>query len=692
MGQFPVTFDPSATKVRLGLHPCQGAEPAAADLVYFPATSAAPTSATITGIEDPSFQVGQKALPVAGPVEIAGDLTFSTAPDATLPLEAAGLVKASAVEDLGGGAYRVLLGPSQATDVGLAFLEIDNSDPSPQAFYNVIPATLTWAVEPSGLFTVTVAPLATIASRWGLAVEWYPTPATGRLLQVRGVPPQNFERDTGVLATTAVDLYFRLIDNSTSIPWFVAMTGRPGPITGTVEMTGTATLTGTGTLFLTELYRGDLLDVDGNLLTVVGVISNTVATLSGSATVAAGTKAVREFGTAQSVGQISMGFPLRVGLDGDFLEQYGIVNDSVTGAKLGRAAETGHSVEAWLFSDAGIPTPVAGALTGSQFDVAAGSKTITGTGSSFVTELYVGALFTTAAGQVRRIASITSATVATADRNFATTEAAATATVTPIPTYALTGTWTFAATNTITAAADGAALTEVTPGQWIHSPAGQVARVVSVTDDDTIVLHKVMVIEASVAISSDFTFRVPRLRSTWSPTALASGPQPSTQCQVLFEIDALDAEGNALIETQQRLAQSFSLPYQTGATVTGALGTSWGVKTGKTTVSQGQATIVIEKTGKSIAELIEAKARVRVKLSVTTGKQISTSAYEYSKVLVIHGAFAGTPLQAPSADERNETILIDIAVPATADTDYPDSINLEIFTDRATPLATTALS
>lgn len=704
MGTFPVTFDPSNTKIRLGLQSCKAAEPAAADLVYFPVASGAATSFTIIGIEDPSFQVGQKALPVPGPVEISGDMTFSTAPDAVFPLEAAALINVSAVTDLGGGAYKVLLGPSQANQIGVVFMEIDNSDPSPMAFYDVMPTTITWAVESGGLFTVTASPLATTASRWAIATESHPGPFTGRGLQVRGVPQQNFERDTGVLDASAVDLYFRCIDNSGSIPVWVAMVGQPLPLTGTVEMTGTTELQGTGTAFTTQLYRGDNLDLGGAApgiqRTVISVESDTSATMSATATVAAGTKAIREYGTAHSVGQSGMGFPLRVGLDGDSLEQYGVVSDSVTGAKMGRPAEVGHSVEAWQFSKAGIPVPTSSALTGT-FTVSAASPTITGAGSSLIAETMIGGQFTTLGGQVVRIKSVTSATVATADVNFTSAEAGVACTFIPIPTFALTGTWSATASATLTGVG-GAALTEIGSGttgagMWLRAQDGAnqgvIARVVSVATDDSVVVHQAVTIAAGTTLESDIELTAARLRPTWTPTALASGPQPSTQCPVLFEIDALDAEGNALIETQQRLATSFSLPWNTGAVAgTVPLGTAWQVKTDKTTVSQGQATVVIEKVGKSIAELIEANARVRVRLAISTGKQISTSAYEYSKNLVFHGKFGGVALQAPSADERNETVLIDVAVPDTADPDFPDSVNMELFTDRSDPAATTPLT
>lgn len=695
MGTFPSPHDPSGVKVRVAHQDCQGAEAPAVDFTYFPLVSSVALTTQTGNIPDPTLRQGAASPPKAGAVEIIGDIVTSTAPDATLVLEAVGLQKYSAVTDEGGGAYSVLVGPSQASSSGRATVEVDNGDGSPIAFYNYVPATITWSLESQGMFTTTFAPLATIGSRWALSAEAHASPFTGRGVQLRGVSQQNIERSG--LAATARDVYLRLIKNAsaTATPRWIAIVGRPGPLTGTVEMTGTTELQGTGTSFATEIHAGDLLDVGGNFLEVVSVASDTSATLSATATVSAGTKALREYGTALSIGKDNLGFDLPVGLDAQSLEQYRTVIDSVTGLRMGHISTVGHAVEGWLYSRAGLPTLASTSLTGT-FSVTAGSNVITGSGSSLVTETEKWGEFTTAGGQVRRITAIASATSATVDKNFTTTEAGVAGAYIGVPTFDLSGTWTAAASSTLTGSS-GAALTEVVAGQWLRAKDGAnqgvVARVVSVTDDDTIVVHEAVTIAAATTLETDVEFKITPERTTWTPTSLAAEGSGSPAVEFRLKLDILDADGTAADETIETIVTAFSIPYTTGFSIPAIpIGTAWASSTPKNALSSGQASVTIEKQGDRIARILERRPEIRVVIEATSGVRIGTSNREHSKLIAFHGTANGSPIQAAGADDNLETLLVDLHPPSTADADYPDIVQVKYYTNRSNPLATTALT
>lgn len=677
-------------QVRLGFEdPLNCGVPAPPEsLIFHP-----PFQTTDVGPEETPVEVtnissaGHKLVSLPGKSITGGALSAQTDADGLLPALVAPLLNNDVGEpgtDLLGGAFGHTYGPSQpnATPVNYT-VGLNTGDDLP----SIMPGTGTLT------FTVTVANGAakvtaldmqsTYETAWGTGVERHPNP-TDSTLFARGVPTDWLDRFAGQQGDVYAVLRGEETDAQGRILLVVqAVVGRPGPITGAWTIgAGTDTATapaGTG-LAKTEVFDGDTHEIDGVLLRVQSVTDDDTIVYTATHTPGAAAVTIsREYATAGF-------FTVLPGRSGD--TRFAVWNKArhSTGEFMGDRALTGSTIELHATGDTGIVQPVTVSIAGTV-SVTSGANGLAGTATSFLSELYVGGLVSTAGGQSRRVESITSDTVATVVSNWTITEGPVAATAQAQPTVALTGLVTTAADLTLVG--DGSTLfdTELDIGSWVRTGGGEVRRIATITDFQTATVTRAFAnTEAAVTAETDYEWQFPRISPTWTSVIHASGlfPEVITGLKVFYP-------DTQLPEETVEIAESFEFTFTAATQPVSGIGGKFLAAV----VQQGQSLGTFVGTLRNVStrskKAIISGARVRFKIEGSTGKVIGTSLFEYGFDWTLNGKIFGKPPGVPDAD-TNQIVVSGELFPNDSDPEFPDACQLFVRSDRMNPVLTVPLS
>ena len=681
-----MAFDNAQSKMRLGFEAVQNRPAADAAMVFepeFSSTDLDPEQATVV---NPNIRPsGHQATPLPGKNAIAGSINSALDADGLLPVFLTALRKYSTVTDLGGGAYRFTAGRSQATAAPSSFTVEKDRDDGIRDLGVGMATTQVQVTLANDAPTLVVAQLSgTYATEWATGAERHPNPATGSVY-LRGVPPQWLDRANG----TGGDVYLKLVDlytDSSSRQWavFLARVGAPGAITGTWSVTAsTAAFTGSGGAALTEIYPGDVIDVEGQMLEVLSVTdNNTFTTTTNHTAGAAAKRVVREYGAAAEARIIFS--PLRPGLSSStgyprwhpMRHSKGVQDGDVY---MGDRDQSGQSVEAHLTASTGIVAGTLAALTGTV-SVTAASATVTGSGTAFLSELEIGAFISTAGGQEARVLSIASDTSLTADANYATSESAVAMNARPIPKVSLTGTITTAGTTALTGSGT-LFTTELAVGSWVRTAGGEVNRILSITDNTNAVMVAAWTgSEAGVAGTTDYEWQIPRERADWSAALHASGPFP----EVLSEAHAFFSTSD-LPEERVELANAATWTFVAGKAGLSGIGSVHGATVKDSGQSTGTIELTMSKVSAEARKAVRSGVRCRVRIVQSTGVLIGTSVYEYTWEHILNFRAGGKPVVIPDAT-TNADRLGGTLHDNPADPDgYVDAWQTVVTSDRSNP-------
>ncbi|MEM8961667.1 MAG: hypothetical protein AAGD38_09325, partial [Acidobacteriota bacterium] len=192
---------------------------------------------------------------------------------------------------------------------------------------------------------------------------------------------------------------------------------------GTVESTG-VTLTGRGTSFTTELFVGDLVRANGQTRRVVAIVSDTELELDAAfvpnlaVTTGFDVPALQAGG-----GTVESAITTLTGTGTTFTDEL-VAGDDITAAGQRRAVVSVVSDTELELDRAFDPELAAGssfaiaATQAASGTVSTDGTTLTGSGTAFTTELQVGSIVITAAGQRRTVARVFSDTSAELDAPF----------------------------------------------------------------------------------------------------------------------------------------------------------------------------------------------------------------------------------------------------------------------------------
>ena len=587
--------------------------------------------------------------------------------------------------DLGGGAHQHTYALSLGTGTPFNYtLQQDPGDKLSLISAGVGTQEFTVTIASNAAMVIGITSLATYSTEHDTGVERHPNP-TASTLFARNQPPQWLERADG----TQGDLYAVLRGEETGADGitrlvFQATIGRPGPITALWSITGaTATLTadtpGAG-LATSEVFKDDVLDVDGEPLVVLSTPDDDTIILTTNHTAGAtAATPTREYGTEGF-------FLVQIGRFSD--TSYAVWNkvNNSTGGFMGNRELTGSTVEIHATGATAIVQPVAVALT-DDISVTVGTTTVVGEASSlFLAELYVGGLITTAGGQSRRVATITSNTDATiaAGVPWTTTEAIVSGTSTAPPLVALSGTYTTAGTTALTASG-GAMLTELSIGSTVRTLAGEVRRIATISDDDTATVTRAFTgSEVAVAATTDFEWQFPRAQSSFAQLIPLSGLFSELNTEVFVSLPSTD-----LPEEKIEIAETATFTFTAATQGKGGIGGKQFAAVVPQGTASGNFAVVINKVSLRLSrKAVEAGTDIRFRFVSTTGKVIGTTNFEYAFEWVIHGRLEGKPTWIPDAD-TNQGTLAGSLNNNLSDVDFPDLITLITTSDVADPTAVT---
>jgi hypothetical protein len=630
---------------------------------------------------------GHQQRPLPGKALVGGTIASQSDADGMLPLIANALHNASDTTDLGDGAYSTIYGRSQENPVPSITIEKDRDDGVRDIAVGTETTELSITVANGAAMVVSATVASAYSSVWRTATERHPNPASGTLY-ARGLPPEWIDRPDG----SAGDVYFRLLDLFTDAQGreqtvWTARVGAPGAITGTWSVTaGQAAFTGTGGAATTELVPGDVIDVEGERLEVDTVTSANAFTTTGNHSAGASAKrVVREYGEAADAGLTF--FQGRPGLSSQTSLPRWFSAKHSSGGFMGNRAQAGSTLEGHLTASTGIVAGTFAQLTGT-IAVNPNDATITGTGTAFLAELSVGDYFETEDGQTTRILSIASDTSAEATSKFSDAETGADAFSRPIPQVALTGTITTAGTTALTGTGT-LFTTELAAGSWVRTVAGEVNRVLSITNNTAAVMVRAWSgSESGVAGTTDYEWKSARERADWSPAIHVSGLFP----ELLSELH-LFLSTTSVAEEKVEIAESAAITFTAGKAPVGGLGSEHVAGVFASGFSTGQAVLTMRKVSSQLRKAILGKEDVRFRLVCSTGKLISTSALEYTWEIVGHGSPTGKPVGVPDATTNQEILTLSLFANADdtdgfGDAPAVDALQIRVTSDRANPLAT----
>lgn len=671
---------PTNARLRSGFQSCYGIAALLADMVYHLKFGSHDIGMEKLQVEPTNISgAGQRPRPMPGKLTLTG-ATVSTQMDVdgALPYFAQPLRKYATTTNLGNGAYRTLIGPSQANDVPQAYsVEVDLDDDYPEKAVDLrtVQSQYTFAVGAALTAQFTVS--GSYSSIWKKGVESHPNPHSQHFWY-RGIPEEWILRPEPV-----GDVYIRLVDSSdlTSLK-FLGRVGKPGAITGAwSRVSATITEDTSSGAALTEVFAGDMLDFDGSLYTVASVTDDDTIVLDSDPGSGAAITVLQEYG----------GFDFEVvpGNDGLLGRPIWAENKhSDDGAFMGDRENSGVSLECHMDAATGISSVASAALTGTI--TTNGTTTVTGAGTAFLTEARIGSVITTNGGEVLsrvvRVASDTSLTIAEAAVG---SEAGVAGTVVEPPFVTLTDTWEFTITSTTVTASTttGAATTELYVGALIVSAAGHQYRVTAITDDDTITIHKgAVATEGTAAVVTDYEWVFERQRTEgWATSFSASNEFPEILSNVVITIS-----GSGLDPITLPTATTVTITHNGGVGETGGIGEPYNREPIDQGFTDGQVVLTLDKVNANIRQAILSQNEIKVDITASTGKKISTSAEEYKLRFISHGVPAGKPAGIAGADANPETLTLNMFEDST-DTDHPDGFQIEMTSDRATPFSTTAL-
>ena len=252
----------------------------------------------------------------------------------------------------------------------------------------------------------------------------------------------------------------------------------------------------------------------------------------------------------------------------------------------------------------------------------------------------------------------------------------------------LTDVWNFTAAspNVDANTTTGAATTELYEGAIVISAAGHQYRVLTITDDDNIILHKdAVATEAAVAVVTDYEWLFERERATWASSFSASGEFPE-----ILSVITITISGSGLDPIVLPTATQVVITHNGGVAATGGIGQAYNREPIDQGFTDGQVVLTLDKVNADIRKAILSQAEIKVDILASTGKKIASSAVEYSLRFIAHGVPTGKPAGISGADANPEVLTLNMFEDST-DTDHPDGFQIESTSDRATPFAVTAL-
>jgi hypothetical protein len=175
---------------------------------------------------------------------------------------------------------------------------------------------------------------------------------------------------------TPIGTVASVTNNTTAVLTAIPLIGQSGL---TYTTSGTVNLVGSGTAFATQLQVGSTVSVGGTLIgTIAGITSNTAATFYQIATTS------ESAATATTAGSVNL-----VGAGTSFTTQLQVGSTINVGATLiGTIASIASNTLATFVA---VPTTLESGATATAGGSAAGSTTVTGSGTSFTTQTFVGA-------------------------------------------------------------------------------------------------------------------------------------------------------------------------------------------------------------------------------------------------------------------------------------------------------------
>lgn len=621
-------------------------------------------------VENPNItSTGSTAVPLGGSIVVTGTTSALPDADAYLPCAASALRQVSDAEDLGGGAWRHIYSRSQANQFLCSYTVRTRRGDGIHTLAigtKCLQFDVTLATDTAPVFSITEQ--SQFITTWPETVERHPNPANGRMY-LRGTPDDWIDRKDG----DAGDAYFRLVDLAPNavnqqIATFYAISGRPGRIAGTWTVgAGTNTFTGTSGAALTDIVKGDVLDVDGVLLEVAAppFDDNTFTTVANHGAGATGAILTREYGAELAARLVRSN--VRPGLNSTNGKNLWNELNHSSGGPFGDTP--GAVLQMHLDSAAGIVAGTIGALTGTV-SVTGGSDVVTGAGTDFVADARIGDFVQTPLTLVlgKRVLEITSATEMRVDSNYGTAESGETMNLRPIPQITLSGTYTTASDNTIVAVG-GAMLTELSLGSWFRTVGGQVRRILAIADDDNATATRDFdTTEAAVAATTDYEWRGPREVPAWSTILHPSGPFPILRVQTnVFLQTPASAE-------EEIPPESITWSYLAAYVARLVVGTPWATGIQESGSTSGTVEALFPKDTTVFDKAVRSQLRGRFRVVLRSAQEIGTSGLVYSWTWLLHFKASGKAIVIPD-DTTNTTRL---GGTLHADPDDPDGLTDDV--------------
>lgn len=631
-------------------------------------------------IERTGISPGTIGRPLPGSIAVDGTTVEDANVDSYIPPLNSLLLKISDPEDLLGGAWLHTYGELQANDGICDYgVETDLGDGKHTLTVGTKCQSMTWTIAQDTVPTQTILEAAQYVTGWQTGTARHPNPATGKFY-LQGLPEDWIDRSDG----NAGNVHVKIVDVYTSptgqeIVAFHAITARPGALAGSWDV-GAGLKEWTAPDGVGDFVAGDVFYSDdaADLFEIDVVLGDgKFTTVAAHAAGTTGSTLTREYGAEGAVVLETTLVP-----PGDDTIRNKPIWSRLTNSSGGPMGDIvdGTGINLHLTNTSGI---VAGTLVllGADISVTVGSDLVTGVGTTFLADASLGDFVDTPLTLVdgRRVVEIIDDLQLRVDRVYGTTESPVAMNIRPAPVIALTGTYTTAAAaNTIVGV--GGNLLTLPEGSLVRTPAGEVRRLLVVTNDDSATVTRDWDgTEVAVALTTDYEFVFVRERADWVKVTHPAGPFTTLETEVNVFILTPGQQEVAVGVTS--LTWTFNQPWVPSFVANNPWATGLNLQGNST----GTVEMIAPKDSVVFRQAQSSRKKVRFRVVMSSPETILDTGIPYSKEFFIHMQAGGEkPNVIPGTENLTKLVGTLHDDPDDPD-DITESLAVRVISDRAVP-------